>query len=268
MFRSRGGGGMPEGDMLMESMDAPAAAMNASAPMGTAATPALNSDKKSASDQQASGQAAENMVDLDTVSIRKNLNETAFFYPDLVSNEDGVVRIEFTMPEALTEWRFMGFAHDQELRSGFLSGTTVTAKDLMVQPNPPRFLREGDEVEFTVKVSNQSPTQQSGTVQLTFADARTDAEVDSKIGNSMPKQQFEMASGESKTYSWRLKIPDDLGFLTYKAVASTGKLDDGEIGYLPVLSRRILVTESLPLPIRGPATEAFSFEKLLQSGSR
>lgn len=92
--------------MLMESMDAPAAAMNASAPMGKAATLALNSDKESASDQQASGQAAENMVDLDTVSIRKNLNETAFFYPDLVSNEDGVVRIEFTMPEALTEWRF------------------------------------------------------------------------------------------------------------------------------------------------------------------
>ncbi len=274
MFRSRGGGGMPTDGaiMEMESMAAPAA-LNAAPPMGKAAAEAMSmdevagsSDKMNASSQQANGQAAEKGVDLDTVSIRKNLNETAFFYPDLVSNEDGVVRIEFTMPEALTEWRFMGFAHDQELRSGFLTGTTVTAKDLMVQPNPPRFLREGDEVEFTVKVSNQSPTQQSGTVQLTFADARTDADVDSKIGNSMPKQQFKMAAGESKTYSWRLKIPDDLGFLTYKAVASTGKLDDGEIGYLPVLSRRILVTESLPLPIRGPATETFSFEKLLQSG--
>lgn len=267
MLRSTRGG---EIAMDMET-SAPAAAMNAAAPLSEAAEGMAMGDfdkskNRDASLKQLNDASGEKLVDLDTVSIRKNLNETAFFYPDLVSDEDGVVRIEFTMPEALTEWRFMGFAHDQELRSGFLTGTTVTAKDLMVQPNPPRFLREGDEVEFTVKVSNQSPTRQSGTIQLTFADARTDAEVDSKIGNSMQKQQFEMAAGESKTYSWRLKIPDDLGFMTYKAVASTGKLDDGEVGYLPVLSRRILVTESLPLPIRGPATENFSFEKLLQSG--
>ena len=203
---------------------------------------------------------------LSSVAVRENLNETAFFFPNLVSDNEGVVRLEFTMPEGLTEWRFLGFAHDQKLRSGFLTGTTVTAKDLMVQPNPPRFLREGDQIEFTVKVSNQSATQQTGTVQLTFADARTNKPVNSKIGNNKPNQQFELAAGESKSYSWRLKIPDDLGFLTYKAVGSTGKLDDGEIGYLPILSRRILVTESLPLPIRGPATNQFTFEKLLKSG--
>ena len=81
-------------------------------------------------------------VELPKISTRKNLNETAFFFPKLVSNKEGIVRMEFTMPEALTKWKFLGFAHDKEMRSGFLSGNMVTAKDIMVQPNPPRFLRE------------------------------------------------------------------------------------------------------------------------------
>ncbi|MGI9475060.1 MAG: alpha-2-macroglobulin family protein [Rubripirellula sp.] len=204
--------------------------------------------------------------DLSNVPIRKNLNETAFFYPHLISNSEGEVRLKFTMPEALTEWRFLGFAHDPDLSAGLLTGSTVTAKDLMVQPNPPRFLREGDVVEFTVKVSNQSATHQTGTVRLTFADARTDAVVDDKLGNQHPDQPFELAAGESKSYAWKLSVPDNLGFLTYKAVGSTGRLSDGEQGYLPVLSRRILVTESLPLPIRGPETKTFDFKKLLDSG--
>jgi hypothetical protein len=102
-------------------------------------------------------------IDLSKVSARKNLNETAFFFPKLISDKDGIVRMEFTMPEALTKWKFLGFAHDKEMRSGFLSDSMVTAKDIMVQPNPPRFLREGDKIEFTVKVSNQSPTIQKGT---------------------------------------------------------------------------------------------------------
>ena len=256
--RMRGGGGFAE--MAMDAA-APEGAMLGAIENQQESDSRMRKDKKNVKTSTSKPDP-----DLSSVTIRKNLNETAFFFPNLVSDDEGVVRMEFTMPEALTEWRFLGFAHDQKLRSGFLTGTTVTAKDLMVQPNPPRFLREGDQIEFTVKVSNQSATQQTGTVQLTFADARTNKQVDSKIGNNKPNQQFELAAGESKSYSWRLKIPDDLGFLTYKAVGSTGKIDDGEIGYLPILSRRILVTESLPLPIRGPATDQFTFEKLLKSG--
>jgi uncharacterized protein YfaS (alpha-2-macroglobulin family) len=86
-------------------------------------------------------------VDLSKVSARQNLNETAFFYPQLMSDSNGVVRMIFTMPEALTKWHFLAFAHDQKLRAGLLEGHTVTAKDIMVQPNPPRFLREGDTVK-------------------------------------------------------------------------------------------------------------------------
>ncbi|MFK8111283.1 MAG: alpha-2-macroglobulin [Rubripirellula sp.] len=203
--------------------------------------------------------------DLTVVSARKNLNETAFFFPHLISGKDGIVRLEFTMPEALTEWKFLGFAHDNDLRAGLLTGSTVTSKDLMVQPNPPRFLREGDMIEFTVKISNQSPTRQTGTVRLTFADARTNESVDDALKNIDRDKSFEIPAGESESLAWKLSVPDGLGFLTYKAVGSTGKLSDGEEGMLPVLSKRILVTESLPLPIRGKQTKKFEFTKLLES---
>ncbi len=203
--------------------------------------------------------------DLDQISARKNLNETAFFFPHLLSDAEGVVRIEFTIPEALTEWRFLGFAHDNQMRSGLLTGTTVTAKDLMVEPNPPRFVREGDIIEFTVKVTNQSAARQTGKVSLTLADARTLEPRDEALGNRSPEQTFDVPSQESRTYSWRLTVPDECDFLTYRAVGATSRLSDGEEGYLPVLSRRILVTESLPLPVRGPQTKEFEFTKLLNS---
>lgn len=203
--------------------------------------------------------------DLSQVSARKNLNETAFFYPHLLSDEDGIVKIQFTMPEALTQWRFFGFAHDSDLRSGFLTDTAVTAKDLMVQPNPPRFLREGDEIEFTVKVSNQSETEQSGEVRLSFSDAATLESADASLQNLDTDQSFTIPAKESRSYSWRIKVPDGAGVLTYKAVGATDSLSDGEEGYLPVLSKRILVTESLPLPIRGKGSKEFDFDKLLAS---
>ena len=205
-------------------------------------------------------------LDLNNVTARKNLNETAFFFPHLVSNADGQVRIEFTMPEALTKWKFLGFAHDNRLRAGLLTDSVVTAKDLMVQPNPPRFLREGDMVEFTVKVSNQSPTVQKGSVRLTLADARTAKPIDAALGNTATDQSFEIAAEQSRSFSWKLRVPDGLGPIIYKTVGSTGRLSDGEEGMLPVLSRRVLVTESLPLPIRGPKTKDFAFDRLLKSG--
>ncbi len=166
------------------------------------------------------------------------------------------------MPEALTQWKFMGFAHDADLRAGLLQDEVVTAKDLMVEPNPPRFLREGDVLEMTVKVSNQSPESQTGSVRLTLSDARTGESVDEQLGNTDRDLAFDVPPKESRSYSWRLQVPDGLGPLIYKAVGSTGRLSDGEEGFLPVLSRRILVTESLPLPVRGPEEKTFDFSRL------
>jgi hypothetical protein len=212
-------------------------------------------------------------VDLSQVTARKNLNETAFFFPQLTSDTNGVVRLTFTMPEALTEWRFLAFAHDRDLRSGYLEAKTVTSKDIMVQPNPPRFVREGDELEFTVKVSNQSAARQTGKVKLTFGQSASGilpdsgssigpSATDELLGLRKPEQAFDIPSKESRTFSWRIKMPDGLGLLTYKAVGSTGRISDGEEGYLPVLSRRVFLTESLPLPIRGPGERKFTFTSL------
>lgn len=261
-------------------------------PMRKAAGESLAFDAAEVADRPRAGlggSAGRIEPDFSKVSIRRNLSETAFFFPQLTSDSNGIVRLTFTMPEALTEWRFLGFAHDRALRSGFLEGRTVTAKDLMVQPNPPRFLREGDTLEFTVKVSNQSENRQVGKVRLTFEDAfgggtgvspdqaeggtsrtrpakRLSHSVDALLGNHAPEQTFDLPAQASRSFSWRLTVPDGCGFLTYKAVAATDNLSDGEEGYLPVLSRRVLVTESLPLPIQGPATKKFTFASLKASG--
>jgi hypothetical protein len=222
------------------------------------------SDKTKRADEGAGG-AEQPEPDLSNVSARKNLNETAFFFPHLIAAADGTVRMEFTMPEALTEWKFLGFAHDADLRAGLLTDKIVTAKELMIQPNAPRFVREGDTIEFTVKVSNQSAGRQTGKVRLGLADAVNLKSVDKLLGNNAGDQSFDIPAGESKSFSWKLTVPDGLGFLTYKAVGSSGRLSDGEEGYLPVLARRVLVTESLPLPLRGKGTKDFNFMRLEDS---
>lgn len=195
------------------------------------------------------------------------MNESAFFFPHVVSDAEGVVKLVFTMPEALTTWKFLGFAHDKDLRSGLLQDKVITAKDLMIQPNSPRFVREGDLLEFTVKVSNQSDQPQQGTVRLTFADARTSKSVDHALGIDTTDQVFDVPAKESRTFAWKMQVPDGIGAMTYKAVGTTDRLSDGEEGYLPSLSRRVLVTESLPLPIRGIQTKTFDFVKLRESAN-
>ncbi len=113
-----------------------------------------------------------------------------------------------------------------------------------------------------MKVSNQSAGRQTGKVRLGLADAVNLKSVDKLLGNSAGDQSFDIPAGESKSFSWKLTVPDGLGFLTYKAVGSSGRLSDGEEGYLPVLARRVLVTESLPLPLRGKGTKEFEFTRL------
>ena len=201
------------------------------------------------------------------IQARKSLRETAFFLPHLLSDTNGRVRLSFTMPESVTRWRFLAFGHDRLLRSGSLEANTVTAKDLMVQPNPPRFVREGDRVEFTVKVTNASDRRQSGRAQLRFQTLEDGRLADDALANTSPEQGFDLAANTSQTLSWSIRVPDGMGFLSYKAVASTEALSDGEEGPLPVLSRRVLLTESLPLPMRGPGVRQFQFTNLIRSAN-
>lgn len=266
----RGGGGALRSASAMESAEVMADADMA--PMDSGRAPASRrsrSNKKSESKTPGSAglnQDSSPNVDLSQVTARKNLNETAFFFPHLEVGDDGSVRVEFEIPEALTKWKFLGFAHDNEMKAALLTDEMTTSKDLMVQPNPPRFLREGDLLEFSVKVTNQSDDPQEGSVRLTFADARTTQSVDVDFGNQQPDQKFEIPAKQSMSLYWKIKVPDFVGALTYKAVGATARVSDGEEGFLPVLSKRILVTESLPLPIRGNQTKNFDFERLRLAG--
>ncbi|NNL20867.1 MAG: hypothetical protein HKO83_06060, partial [Ignavibacteriaceae bacterium] len=139
------------------------------------------------------------------VPIRKNLNETAFFYPELRTNEQGEIIISFTVPEALTRWKFMGFALTKDLKHGMIYQETVTQKDLMIVPNPPRFLREGDEIFFTAKVSNLSDSALSGSATLQLFDAFTMKPIDNLFENNENIKSFTVEKDLSEGLSWRLK---------------------------------------------------------------
>jgi hypothetical protein len=206
-------------------------------------------------------------VDLSKVQARKNLDETAFFFPHLQSDKNGLVTLAFKMPEALTTWRFLGFAHTTDLLGGSIGGETVTQKELMVQPNAPRSFREGDRIEVTVKVTNRTEKETAGAVELRFFDPVNDQSLDAALANVAPKISFSVPANQSKSFSWPVTVPDGLSVVGYRAVAATTQFSDGEEGTLPVLSRRILVRESLPIWISDKGEKPFKFDKLAKSGA-
>jgi len=206
--------------------------------------------------------------DFSNVKVRTNFNETAFFYPHLQTNDKGEVIISFTIPESLTKWKMMGFATTEDLKYGFINEELVTQKDLMLTPNSPRFFREFDKITFPVKISNISEEDINGQVQLEFFDAITMQPINNILIKSESKQKdFSVKAGSNSLVSWQLEIPEGLGAITYKVVAKSEKFSDGEQKPVPVLTNRMLVTESLPLPVRGEGKTEFKFEKLINSGS-
>ncbi|MFH1546990.1 MAG: alpha-2-macroglobulin family protein, partial [bacterium] len=201
------------------------------------------------------------------VKTRTNFAETAFFYPSLKTNANGEVIIEFTVPESLTKWKMMGLAYTKDLKYALIDNELVTQKDLMVMPNIPRFLRENDKITIYAKVSNVSESDQSGVAKLQLFDALTMKPIDSDLKNKNISQSFSVKKGLSVNISWELEIPEGVQAVTYKITAQTSKHSDGEESTIPVLSNRMLVTESLPLPIRGNQTKKFTFTKLVNNKS-
>ena len=195
---------------------------------------------------------------------RKNLVETAFFLPTLTSNKDGILTIEFTLPDTLTTWQFKGLAHDASLRSGTIVDQCVSAKSLMVEPVVPRFLREGDVVQIPVKVSNTSTGRLAGSVNFSLTDARTNDSRDGLVDG--PRElPFDLAAGESKPVVFTVKVADGTDTLRYLATGSAGKAADGEEAMLIVLPRRVLVSESVPVTLRGPGERKVSLDRLVKS---
>ncbi len=207
------------------------------------------------------------MNELNKVQTRKNFNETAFFFPQLKTNAEGQVEISFTIPEALTRWKFLGFAHTKDLKFGMIEKEIVTQKELMVIPNVPRFLREMDNITLQAKISNLAKKDLSGKAQLSLFDAFTNKPIDTKLKNNSTTKPFTTKKGQSTVVSWDLQIPKGLQAVKYRIVVKSGSFSDGEEMVLPVLTNRILVTEALPLPIRGKQKKEYLHEKLVNSGS-
>ena len=202
------------------------------------------------------------------VQIRKNFNETAFFFPDLRTDSLGSVSFSFTMPEAVTRWKWMTLAHTRDLAFGYSEKSVVTQKQLMVQPNVPRFLREGDKMNLSVKVVNLTDSEMTGQMGLQLTDPTTGETADGWFVNRQPNQYFSVAARSSEVVDFPVDIPFQYNRpLTYRIVAQAGNYSDGEEATLPVVSNRMLVTETLPLNMPGDGMRSFHFDKLLQSGS-
>uniref|UniRef100_UPI0040484E5F alpha-2-macroglobulin family protein n=1 Tax=Mariniflexile sp. TaxID=1979402 RepID=UPI0040484E5F len=211
----------------------------------------------------------------DTVQIRKNLNETAFFFPQLQTDTDGNVSFSFTTPEALTQWKLQLLAHTKTLESATKTLTTVTQKELMVIPNAPRFLRQGDQITISTKIANLTDKQLSGQAVLILTDAISGKDISSKLirkqASSPPSGELEgafiVAPSSNTQVSWSLTIPDNVDAVQYKIIAKAGTFSDGEQNALPVLSNRMLVTETLPMWIRSNETRTFTLDKLKNNTS-
>ena len=192
---------------------------------------------------------------LDKVQVRENLNETAFFYPALESDNQGNVAINFTLPESVTTWKFMGLAHDKEMRNGCLVDEAVAQKTVMVQPNMPRFLREGDKATIVVKLFNTSDKKVSGNARMQILDAETQKVVWQKT------QGYRIDAEGSATISFDVQGLKE-GVYINKVVAAGNGYSDGEQHYLPVLSDRELVVNTLPITLHQKGEQNFDLSKL------
>jgi hypothetical protein len=211
--------------------------------------------------------------DMTGVQIRKNFNETAFFFPDLQTDKDGNISFSFTMPEALTQWKLQLLGHTPDARFVQSSRTVVTQKELMVIPNAPRFFRQGDNMEFSVKISNLGDKELTGQAQLQMLNAATMQPVDGWFKNVFPNQYFTVAAGQSTALKFPIEIPylyNDA--VVYRVVAKASPADgdskvvvgDGEEMAIPVLTNRMLVTESFPLNLRGTDFKTFTWNRFKQ----
>ena len=196
-----------------------------------------------------------------TDDIRTNLAETAFFYPQLRTNEQGEVSFSFTMPESLTRWNFRGYSHTKNMMLGTLDGEAVTSKEFMLVPNLPRFVRVGDKTSIAASISNMTGKVQSGTVSMILFDPMTDKVISTR------KQEFKVEAGATIGVSFQFTVDDQYSILGCRMIADSKMFSDGEQQLIPVLSNKEHLIETLPMPIRGEETRTFSLDSLFNHHS-
>lgn len=202
------------------------------------------------------------IAELTQVKTRSNFNETAFFYPELVTDKQGQITFSFNTPESLTKWKLRLFAHNKKAETGYFHADVISQKDIMIIPNMPRFVREKDRITISAKVMNMTNESKSGLAMLMLYDATNGKSIDSLAINS---KSFNCKPKESTAVSWNIVIPQSLQGLHYKIVAKSGDFSDGEENIIPVLTNKILITESIPLWVKGNSKKEFNFENLKNS---
>lgn len=197
-----------------------------------------------------------------TEELRTNFAETAFFYPQLRTNEQGEVSFSFTMPQSLTRWNFRGYAHTKGMMTGMIDATAVTSKDFMLTPNLPRFVRVGDKTSVAASVANLTGKNISGTVSFILFDPMTEKVI------SMQKQKFSVEAGRSTGVSFLFIVTDKYDVLGCRMIADGGSFSDGEQHLLPVLSNKADLVETVAMPVRGEETRTFPLDKLFNNHSK
>lgn len=197
-----------------------------------------------------------------TVQVRQNFAETAFFYPQLHTNEKGEVSISFVLPESLTQWKFMGLAHTKDMDFGHIDATATASKEFMLQPNMPRFVRVGDKANIAASLINLSDKAVDGIVRMELFNPETE-----KVFYSQ-KQKFAVKAGETGNVNFTFDVSDKYTVMACRMVADGGSFSDGEQNYIPVLTDKQWVTESVPLNVNGKGTYSFSLESLFNNHSK
>ncbi len=197
------------------------------------------------------------------IQVRTDFKETAFFYPQLRTDKEGNVKIAFTVPESLTRWNVKMLAHTPDLYYGQNDNQVVTQKELMVQLNMPRFVRSSDDIILMANVTNLTDNDLTVNVNLEITDPMTGKRI--KLKDNKPKE-VDLSGKSTKPVTWNLADFSDYSLLTVKVTAQAGTFTDGEQYYLPVLSDKVLLTESMPMTVRGDETRHFHFESLLEQG--
>ena len=206
--------------------------------------------------------SSEELAETGDIQIRENFAETAFFYPQLRTNEKGEVSISFVLPESLTRWKFMGLAHTRNVDYGKIEATATASKEFMLQPNMPRFVRVGDKANIAASLMNLSDKGVKGTVRMELFNPETE-----KVFYSQ-KQKFDMKGGETGHVNFAFEVSDKYAVMACRMVADGDTFSDGEQRYIPVLTDKQWVTETVPLNVNGEGAHTFSLENLFNKHSK
>ena len=206
--------------------------------------------------------SSEELAETGDIQIRENFAETAFFYPQLRTNEKGEVSISFVLPESLTRWKFMGLAHTRNVDYGKIEATATASKEFMLQPNMPRFVRVGDKANIAASLMNLSDKGVKGTVRMELFNPETE-----KVFYSQ-KQKFDVKGGETGHVNFAFEVSDKYAVMACRMVADGDTFSDGEQRYIPVLTDKQWVTETVPLNVNGEGAHTFSLENLFNKHSK